>query len=159
MLISQSPLLLLVGESDGFSAPRSFWTLLSPLRLESSSVSTLLYVRLSCFLVRLIITLTAAFLLSRVTEEAAAYGLEVANDKQFFERQRAEYDERRHVLMAIFDDLGLEYTRPDGSYFLLVDFSRFEIPAGYEFPASLDGRGHDFKCVLCLPFSSCLRAC
>lgn len=82
-------------------------------------------------------------------EEAVAYGLEVAQDKQFFETQRAEYDARRQVLMQVFDDLGLEYTRPDGSYFLLVDMTRFQVPADYVFPESINGRGRDFKCVLC----------
>lgn len=55
--------------------------------------------------------------------------------------------------MDVFDGLGLEYTRPDGSYFLLVDMSRFQIPEDYKFPDSINGRGRDFKCV-----SDCLLA-
>jgi kynurenine aminotransferase len=87
-----------------------------------------------------------------LAEEAVAHGLEVCRDKQFFERQREEYAARRQVLMDVFDGLGLEYTRPDGSYFLLVDMSRFQIPVDYVFPDSINGRGRDFKYV-------CVAAC
>lgn len=78
-------------------------------------------------------------------QEAAAVGLEQASERQFFEIQRREYAERRQVLMDVFDGLGLSYTIPDGSYFLLVDVSRFQIPKDYVFPEIVEGRGRDFK--------------
>lgn len=47
--------------------------------------------------------------------------------------------------MDVFDGLNLQYTVPDGSYFLLVDVTRFRMPEGYDFPETVEGRGRDFK--------------
>lgn len=68
------------------------------------------------------------FCTNSLLQEAAATGLELANDKHFFEDQRAAYAERRQILMDVFDKLGLEYTVPDGAYFLLVDISKCVLP-------------------------------
>jgi kynurenine aminotransferase len=57
-------------------------------------------------------------------QEAAATGLEKAAEYQFFEKQVAEYQERRDVFVSYLDKLGLQYTLPHGSYFvLLVSFA------------------------------------
>ena len=53
-------------------------------------------------------------------QEAAATGLEQAQERRFFEEQLAEYVERRAVLTKAFDDLGLPYTWPQGTYFVLL---------------------------------------
>lgn len=53
-------------------------------------------------------------------QEAAAVGLEKVKEKQFFETQRKEYEERRAVLIDAFDRLGIKYTFPEGSYFALM---------------------------------------
>ena len=53
-------------------------------------------------------------------QDAAAAGLEQARARGFFERQRAEYAERRAVLVGAFERLGLGYTWPEGSYFTLL---------------------------------------
>jgi len=53
-------------------------------------------------------------------QEAAASGLEQAKDRKFFEIQRTEYEERRKILCDAFNDLGLKYTLPEGSYFILL---------------------------------------
>ncbi|KAJ3924635.1 MAG: hypothetical protein NXY57DRAFT_907908, partial [Lentinula lateritia] len=55
-----------------------------------------------------------------------------------------EYAERRKVLTDCFDTLGLPYTNPEGSYFILLDISRVEFPDD-AFPQSVLGRGRDFK--------------
>lgn len=72
------------------------------------------------------------------------------------------------MLTKVFDELGLKYTLPQGSYFILLvrrplvpvfpsfeslpfalqDVSDLEIPDDYPFPASLNGRGRDFKYAL-----------
>ncbi|TDL29711.1 PLP-dependent transferase [Rickenella mellea] len=78
-------------------------------------------------------------------QEAAAAGLEQARDRNFFETQAKEYEERRNVLLNAFDKLGLTYTLPEGSYFVLLDISRLTWPDNYHFPSSIDGRGRDFK--------------
>jgi kynurenine aminotransferase len=77
-------------------------------------------------------------------QEAIAIGLEQSGPKKFFEDQLAAYTERRDILCSYFDQLGLSYTKPDGSYFLLVDMSPVKIPDGFEVPPSCQGRGKDF---------------
>lgn len=60
-------------------------------------------------------------------QEAAAAGLEQAKERKFFETQREEYLERRKILTDVFDRLGLKYTKPEGSYFvLLVSMAEFD---------------------------------
>ncbi|KAK1236713.1 arylformamidase [Marasmius sp. AFHP31] len=78
-------------------------------------------------------------------QEAAAAGLEQVVQRNFFQIQRDEYAERRQVLTDCFDRLGLPYTHPEGGYFVLLDVSRVKIPDDYPFPATLNGRGRDFK--------------
>lgn len=53
-------------------------------------------------------------------QEAAAAGLEQAKERKFFQTQVAEYAERRQILTDCFDALGLPYTNPEGSYFILL---------------------------------------
>lgn len=77
-------------------------------------------------------------------QEAIAIGLENAPKERFFENQLEDYTERRDILTSYFDQLGLSYTKPDGSYFLLVDMSPVKIPEGFEVPPSCQGRGKDF---------------
>ncbi|KIY63579.1 PLP-dependent transferase [Cylindrobasidium torrendii FP15055 ss-10] len=78
-------------------------------------------------------------------QEAVAQGLEQVKEKQFFETQRAEYEERRDILISAFEKLGVKYTVPDGSYFALMDVSTIDIPDDYAFPQSVLGRGRDFR--------------
>ncbi|KAF8828176.1 hypothetical protein HHX47_DHR4000610 [Lentinula edodes] len=78
-------------------------------------------------------------------QEAAAAGLEQVQECKFFQTQTAEYAERRKVLTDCFDTLGLSYTNPEGSYFILLDISRVEFPDDYAFPQSVLGRGRDFN--------------
>jgi len=78
-------------------------------------------------------------------QEAAAAGLEQAAERKYFETQQAEYQERRDTFLPYLDKLGLQYTRPQGTYFVLLDISDVDVPEDYPFPPSLDGRGRDFK--------------
>ncbi|KAF4602206.1 hypothetical protein EYR40_005410 [Pleurotus pulmonarius] len=78
-------------------------------------------------------------------QEAAASGLEQAKERKYFEIQRAEYAERRKILVDVFDQLGLKYTLPEGSYFILLDISNVKFPDDYPFPQSVLGRGRDFR--------------
>ncbi|KAL0949690.1 hypothetical protein HGRIS_009727 [Hohenbuehelia grisea] len=78
-------------------------------------------------------------------QEAAAAGLEQAQERQFFEIQRAEYTERRKVLTDAFDKLGMKYSNPEGTYFVLLDISSVKFPEDYPFPQSVLGRGRDFR--------------
>ena len=110
------------------------------------------------------------FCTNQPLQEAAAAGLERAKALNFFLTQTKEFAERRNLLLKIFDDLGMKYTLPQGSYFVLLvrrsivpssphqslrcsslsnpqDISDIDVPDGYPFPESLNGRGRDFKYV------------
>ncbi|KAI9574551.1 pyridoxal phosphate-dependent transferase [Boletus coccyginus] len=78
-------------------------------------------------------------------QEAAATGLEQARSRRFFETQVMEYEQRRDVLLSAFDKLGLKYSLPEGTYFVLVDISKVKYPEDYPFPESVRGRGKDFR--------------
>ena len=53
-------------------------------------------------------------------QEAAAAGLEEAKKRGFFEQNLVDYAERRDILMKVFDQLGLQYTISEGTYFMLL---------------------------------------
>ncbi|KAI0796560.1 PLP-dependent transferase [Abortiporus biennis] len=78
-------------------------------------------------------------------QEAAAAGLEQARERHFFENQLQEYTERRDILVRAFEQLGLSYTLPQGTYFILLDISKITYPDDYPFPASVLDRGKDFR--------------
>jgi kynurenine aminotransferase len=69
-------------------------------------------------------------------QEAAAAGLEQAAERQFFETQLKEYQERRDVFVSAFDKLGVTYTLPEGTYFVLMVCPK--------------RAGHDHACLCCL---------
>ncbi|KAH7105460.1 PLP-dependent transferase [Auriculariales sp. MPI-PUGE-AT-0066] len=78
-------------------------------------------------------------------QEAAAAGLEQANARNYFVQDVAAYAERRQVLVDAFDKLGVKYTLPEGTYFILLDISAFNLPEEYPYPETVQGRGRDFK--------------
>ncbi len=78
-------------------------------------------------------------------QEAVGIGLENAEKHDFFPKQLEAYSERRDIITSYFDKLGMSYTKPEGSYFLLVDMSRIKVPDSFEVPATCKGRGKDFK--------------
>lgn len=76
-------------------------------------------------------------------QEGAAAGLEKADENKYFEKQIAEYQERRDVLSSYLDQLGLPVCVPQGAYFTLMDVSRVKLPEENEYPYSptVLGRG------------------
>ncbi|KZW04272.1 PLP-dependent transferase [Exidia glandulosa HHB12029] len=78
-------------------------------------------------------------------QEAAAAGLEQAAARNYFATEVADYAERRQIIVDAFDSLGLKYTLPEGTYFILLDISDFDLPEGYPYPETVAGRGRDFK--------------
>lgn len=78
-------------------------------------------------------------------QEAAAAGLEQAAANRFFETQLREYQERRDLFVSAFDRLGISYSLPEGTYFVLMDSSSVKFPDDYPFPESVLGRGRDFR--------------
>ncbi|KZT66004.1 PLP-dependent transferase [Daedalea quercina L-15889] len=78
-------------------------------------------------------------------QEAAAVGLEQIEERGYLAQTVKEYDERRLTLTSAFDKLGMTYSHPEGSYFVLLDISSVHWPENYPFPESLQGRGRDFN--------------
>jgi len=90
-------------------------------------------------------TTRIVFSVNSPMQEATAAGLEQAKERNFFETQLREYDERRQILLDAFEKLPMKYTFPGGTYFALLDISKLQIPQGYPFPAAVQARGGDFK--------------
>jgi kynurenine aminotransferase len=98
-------------------------------------------------------------------QEAVAVGLEQAAAHRFFETQLKEYQERRDLFVSAFDRLGVKYSLPEGTYFVLMvchkfpdrnqpcsyspsqDSSSVKFPDDYPFPETVLGRGRDFRCI------------
>lgn len=53
-------------------------------------------------------------------QEAAASGLEQMDERGYLPQTVKEYDERRVTLTEAFDKLGMKYSRPQGTYFVLL---------------------------------------
>jgi aspartate/methionine/tyrosine aminotransferase len=58
-------------------------------------------------------------------QEAAVTALSLP--ESYYEGLVTAYAERRDVLLAALDDAGLEYSRPEGAYYVLVDLSRYGV--------------------------------
>lgn len=100
------------------------------------------------------------FCVNSPASEGAAIGLEEAPQQNFFHTQIEQYDERRKILMAILDDLGLKYTIPHGAYFIMADASPIQMPTDFEFTDFVNKQHKDFKLayfiaktcdVVCIP--------
>ena len=46
---------------------------------------------------------------------------------------------------AIFDELGLPYSEPEGGYFVLANLGKVKLPENYSFPPHVAERPRDFK--------------
>ncbi|CAM0142834.1 arylformamidase [Umbelopsis sp. WA50703] len=85
------------------------------------------------------------FCVNSPCQEAIAIGLEKTNKIPYFQDQIQAYTKKRQILSSVFEELGLPYTVPDGSYFILVNTTKVQFPQDYPFPAVLDNRAKDFK--------------
>lgn len=78
-------------------------------------------------------------------QEAVANSINDALKIGYFENMRQEYKRKYEIFTSVFKDLGLPYTIPEGTYFILVDFSKINIPENYEFPEEIAGKAKDFR--------------
>ncbi|KAJ1970846.1 arylformamidase [Dimargaris xerosporica] len=76
---------------------------------------------------------------------AIANAFKMAHENDFFNTQRQEYWERRHHLCQSLDAIGLPYTIPDGSYFILANTGKVKIPADFEFPPEVSSQGRCYE--------------
>ncbi|KAJ1962447.1 arylformamidase [Dispira parvispora] len=73
------------------------------------------------------------------------HALQYAHANGFFQKQQQEYLARRNRFLRAIDAVGLPYTVPHGSYFVLVNTSPIRIPDGYEFPPEIAQRDYCYK--------------
>lgn len=78
-------------------------------------------------------------------QEAAAVGFEKADKEGFWELSKEEMQSKMNRFCAVFDELGLPYSKPEGGYFVLANLGKVKLPDGYEFPAHVRDRPRDFK--------------
>ncbi|QLQ78468.1 hypothetical protein HG537_0A07150 [Torulaspora globosa] len=78
-------------------------------------------------------------------QEAVANSINDALETNYFEQMRQEYTRKYEIFTKVFDELGLPYTVPEGSYFILVDFSKVKIPDDYPYPEELSDKAKDFR--------------
>jgi len=68
------------------------------------------------------------FAVSTPMQEAVAVALEIAPERDYFTWLSQMYQAKRDKLLGALDAVGLTPVRPDGSYFILVDTSRLDVP-------------------------------
>ena len=78
-------------------------------------------------------------------QEAAAVGFEKADQEGFWDSSKKEMQSKMDRFCAIFEELGLPYSKPEGGYFVLANLGKVELPTGYEFPPQVRDRPRDFK--------------
>lgn len=78
-------------------------------------------------------------------QEACANAITIAMDNGYYAKMRDEYIKKFEIFTSVFDELGLPYTKPEGTYFVLVDFSKVKIPGDYPFPDDLKSKAKDFR--------------
>lgn len=78
-------------------------------------------------------------------QEAAAVGFEEADAHGFWEHSRREMRDKMTRFNAIWPELGLPYSDPEGGYFVLVNMSKLRLPENYHFPPHMARQRRDFK--------------
>ena len=68
------------------------------------------------------------FAVSTPMQEAVAVALEIAPERDYFTWLSQMYQAKRDKLLGALNAVGLTPVRPDGSYFILVDTSRLDVP-------------------------------
>ncbi|CAG8449271.1 2694_t:CDS:2 [Diversispora eburnea] len=85
------------------------------------------------------------FCVNSPLQEALAVSLECAETNDYYENNIAKYEAKREKLCTALSDAGLPYTIPQGSYFILANSAKIQVPEDYEFPEIIKKRPRDFK--------------
>ena len=72
-------------------------------------------------------------------------GFEQAESHDFWNQSKREMKAKVERFCAVFDELDLPYSDPEGGYFVLVNMKKIKLPEGYEFPSHVKDRPRDFK--------------
>ncbi|KAI1198622.1 aminotransferase class I and II [Nemania serpens] len=78
-------------------------------------------------------------------QEACAVGFEQAESEGFWDKAVHDMKAKITRFNAIWDELGLPYSDPEGGYFVMVNMAKVKLPADYPFPPHVASRPRDFK--------------
>lgn len=78
-------------------------------------------------------------------QEAAAVGFEQADQYGFWEESKRDMKGKLERFNAVWRELGLPYSDPEGGYFVMVNMSKVKLPDDYVFPPHVADRPRDFK--------------
>lgn len=78
-------------------------------------------------------------------QEAAAVGFEKADSENFWTSAKDEMKGKMDRFNAIWRELDLPYSEPEGGYFVLVNMKKVKLPESYPFPEHVKNRPRDFK--------------
>jgi kynurenine aminotransferase len=78
-------------------------------------------------------------------QEACAIGFEQADAHGFWPASIASLRHKMALFNAVWDELGVPYSDPEGGYFVMVNLSAVQIPEGYPFPPHVADRPRDFR--------------
>ncbi|RMZ79958.1 hypothetical protein DV738_g3023, partial [Chaetothyriales sp. CBS 135597] len=78
-------------------------------------------------------------------QEAAAIAFEQADKQGFWDAQIKEMSGKIQRFCAVFEELDIPYSIPEGGYFVLANLAKVKLPADYAFPDHVKDRPRDFK--------------
>lgn len=78
-------------------------------------------------------------------QEATAVAFEDADKHGFWETAKKDMKGKMDKFNAVWDELGLPYSDPEGGYFVLVNMAKVKLPEDYQFPPHVADRPRDFK--------------
>ena len=78
-------------------------------------------------------------------QEALATAFEQAEAHDFWNTSRNTMQAKIKNFCAVFDELGMPYSIPQGGYFVMANMSKVKLPEGYEWPAEVLDRPRDYK--------------
>ncbi|KAK4166219.1 putative kynurenine--oxoglutarate transaminase BNA3 [Cladorrhinum sp. PSN259] len=78
-------------------------------------------------------------------QEACAIGFEQAESQGFWDECIKDMSAKMARFNAIWDELGIPYSQPEGGYFVMANFNKVQLPEDYPFPDHVKNRPRDFK--------------
>ena len=78
-------------------------------------------------------------------QEATAVAFEQAEEHDFWNTAKSDMQAKVKRFCAVFDELGMPYSDPEGGYFVLANLAKVKLPEDYEFPEHVASRPRDFK--------------
>lgn len=83
-------------------------------------------------------------------QAAVAESFARAEELNYYDNTIEAFKKKYAILLKALDQLGLPYSVAEGGYFLLVNFSRVQIPSDFEFDELIQSRPRDFKLAIWL---------